>query len=180
MGLPSPVKCVMPYSKILCNFTQPFLKSCKTWCCWKVKKILERKIRKRKIENLKWNMQNVKCKLRRSDACRTWKEQSPCSLDSASGRRERNLPPVPWASSLYRWNMGRFLKITKMDISQWILRVRSSDWNMTELRCIASFWMQEFDVNIVLSTDIIAVEKKPFWLSTKKAVFPELLTDMFS
>jgi hypothetical protein len=40
--------------------------------------------------------------------------------------------------------------------------------------------MQEFDVNIVLSTDIIAVEKKPFWLSTKKAVFSELLTDMFS
>jgi hypothetical protein len=40
--------------------------------------------------------------------------------------------------------------------------------------------MQDFDVNIVISTDIIAVEKKPFWLSAKKAVFSELLTDMFS
>jgi hypothetical protein len=42
--------------------------------------------------------------------------------------------------------------------------------------------MQEFYENTFLSADIliIAVEKKPFWLSTKKAVFSELLTDMFS
>jgi len=40
--------------------------------------------------------------------------------------------------------------------------------------------LQEFDVNIVLSTDIIAVEKAVLAEYQKKAVFPELLTDMFS
>ena len=49
-------------------------------------------------------------------------------------------------------------------VSQWILRVRSSDWNITEMTSyIFSTWRGLVGVHIVLPTDLIAVEKGVFW-----------------